>query len=377
MLTYEFKLYRTHHTKRLDNLIGIAQKTYNHFIKLCQRHYRFYTCHLGLKCLSLGTQSYKLQKHLTKLKHTNYYSWMNDLNGQVLQNIIERITRAYNLFFKAKKSGKKSSSPKFKKYWKYKSLTYKVSGWKLDEEHRTIFIQGHPYKYFQSRRIYGKIKTITVKRKNKDWYIYITVDGSRQPITATTGKIVGFDFGLKTYLYGSNGTIIQSPLFFKKNLKHIQKLHKSLSRKVKGSTHWIECLHSIQKAYTRLRNQRKDFHFKTALRLCKEYDFICLETLNIKAMCRRWGRKVHDLGFSNFTQILNHMASKYHKTIVYIDKWYPSSQLCSECGYRYKELKNHLEVRQWKCPHCGHVHDRDLNAAKNIEIEGCRELNLL
>ena len=354
MITYEFKLYHTHHTKRLDALIFIAQRTYNHFCRLCYRHYRLFVKHLKCKTLSLGTQNNRLQKHLTQLKHTSYYSWMNGLNSQSLQDIIERITHAYDLYFKACKAGRKSSTPKPKKYWKYKSITYKTSGWKLDQEHHVITIQGQTYKYFQSRRItFGKIKTVTIKRKNNEWYVYITVDGNRQPITTTTGKIVGFDFGLKSYLIGSDGTTITSPLFFKQNLKRIKKLHKALSRKVKGSKHWIETLHKLQRAYTHASNQRKDFHFKLALKLVRTYDIICLETLNIKGMCRKWGRKVHDLGFSMFTNILNHLAGKYHRTVVYINRWFPSSQLCSECGFRYKELKDHLEVREWTCPHCG------------------------
>ena len=378
MITYEFKLYNNHHTKRLDDLIGIAQRTYNHFCKLCYRHFRLYVKHMKCKTQSLGTQTNRLQKHLTQLKKTSYYSWMKQLDAQALQNIIERISWAYALYFKACKAGRKSSPPKPKKYWKYKSITFKQTGWKLNQDNHTITIQGHPYKYFQSRLItFGKVKTVTVKRKNGCWYVYITVDGNRQPITTTTGKIVGFDFGLKCYLTGSNGTQIQSPLFFKQNIKTIKKLHRQLSRKVKGSKHWVECLHSLQKACEHAANQRKDFHFKTALRLCGEYDIICLETLNIKGMCKRWGRKVHDLGFSMFVNILNHIAAKYHKTVVYIDRWFPSSQLCSNCGYRYKELSGHLEIREWKCPQCGQVHNRDINAARNIEMEGCKQLNLI
>ena len=378
MITYEFKLYRTHHTKRLDILISIAQRTYNHFCRLCYRHYRLYVKHLKCKTQSLGTQENRLKKHLTFLKKTSYYSWMNGLNSQALQEIIERITRAYDLYFKACKAHRKSSTPKSKKYWKYKSITYKTSGWKLDQEHYTLTLQGQTYKYFQSRCItFGKIKTVTIKRKNNEWYVCFTVDGARQPITTTTGKIVGFDFGLKTYMTGSDGCTIHSPLFFKQNIKHIKKLHRQLSRKQKGSKHWVECLHSLQKAYTHLNNQRKDFHFKLALKLVQTYDIICLETLNIKGMCRQWGRKVHDLGFSMFTNILNHMAAKYHKTVVYINRWYASSQICSECGFKNEALRGHLEIREWVCPHCGQVRNRDINAAKNIEREGCIQLGLI
>ena len=116
-------------------------------------------------------------------------------------------------------------------------------------------------------------------------------------------------------------------------------------------------------------NQRRDFHFKTARKLCEEYACICLETLNMKGMARCWGRKVHSLGFSEFVKILEYEAIKLGTQIVFIDKWYPSSQLCHVCGYKTPEVKN-VKLREWDCPSCGTHHDRDRNAAINIHRVG-------
>ena len=118
-----------------------------------------------------------------------------------------------------------------------------------------------------------------------------------------------------------------------------------------------------------MENQRRDFHFKTARKLCEEYACVCLETLNIKGMARRWGRNVHSLGFSEFVRVLEYEAMKFGTQIVFIDRLYPSSQLCHGCGYKNPEVKN-LKIREWICPQCGTHHDRDRNAAINIHRVG-------
>ena len=155
-----------------------------------------------------------------------------------------------------------------------------------------------------------------------------------------TGKSVGFDFGLKTFLTGSDGQDIKSPYFFMLNIKNIRKKCRNLSHKKEGSHNRSQAKKGLARAYRKMDNQRKDFHFKTARRLCEEYAVICLETLNIKGMARRWGRKVHSLGFYNFVEILKYEAMKLGTQIIFVDRFFPSSQLCSECGYRNKAVKD-------------------------------------
>ena len=118
-----------------------------------------------------------------------------------------------------------------------------------------------------------------------------------------------------------------------------------------------------------MENQRRDFHFKTARKLCEEYALICLETLNIKGMERLWGRKIHSLSFSEFVKILEYEALKLGTEIVFVPQYYPSSQRCSVCGYKNAEVKD-LRIRSWTCPECEAHHDRDRNAAKNILMAG-------
>ena len=212
----------------------------------------------------------------------------------------------------------------------------------------------------------GKVKTLTVKRDAVgDIYVYLVCDSQLEQIKLRTGKSVGFDFGLKTFLTASDGHDIVSPYFFMQNIKSIRSKCCKLSRRKKGSHNRERYRKELARAYRKMDNQRRDFHFKTARRLCEEYACICLETLNIKGMTRRWGRKVHSLGFSEFLNILEYEAMKLGTQIVFIDKWYPSSRLCHVCRYKNPEVKD-LKLREWYCPSCGTHHDRDRNAAINI-----------
>ena len=139
------------------------------------------------------------------------------------------------------------------------------------------------------------------------------------------------------------------------NVKRIRNRSRKLSSKLKGSHNRDRARKDLARAYRKMDNQRKDFHFKLARRLCEEYACICLETLNMKGMSRLWGRKIHSLGFAEFVKILEYEALKFGTQIVFIPQYYPSSQICSECGYKNEELKD-LKVREWICPECGEHH---------------------
>ncbi len=360
MKTFCFKLYNSKRNKILHKQINAAGLIYNHCIALHKRYYRLYKKHLNKN---------QLQKHLVKLKKCEKFSYMREINSQAVQDITDRIERAYNLFFQGLKTKGKVSLPKFKKVKHYKSFMLKQSGYKLDETAGIIKINKKYYKYFKSRNIEGKIKTVTIKRDSLgDIYIYLVCDVKQKVITRT-GKSVGYDFGLKKFLTASDNEDIESPLFFMQNIKLIRNKNKNLSRKQKDSNNRRRARLELARAYKKVHNQRQDFHFKTALKICREYALICLEDLNIKAMQRHWGRKINDLCFYNFVQILKYQASKTGTRIIFIDRYFASSQICSVCGYKNPEVKN-LNVREWTCPKCGKFHDRDRNAATNILMVG-------
>ena len=361
MKTFCFKLYHSDHNYELMRQINAAGLIYNHCIALHKRYYRLYGKYLDKS---------KLQKHLVKLKKHNRFAYICEIGSQAVQDVTDRIDRAYNLFWSNLKRKKKCSPPKFRKVRRYKSFTLKQAGWKLDEARGKIRIGKKWYGYFKSRNTEGKIKTVTIKRDSVgDIYIYLVCDVQCEIVKPRTGKSVGFDFGLKQFLTGSDGHDIKSPYFFMLNIKTIRKKCRNLSRKKEGSHNRNRARKDLARAYRKMDNQRKDFHFKTARKLCEEYAVICLETLNMKGMARRWGRKVHSLGFYSFVEILKYEAMKLGTQIIFVDKYFPSSQLCSVCGYKNVAVKD-LKIREWECPNCHAIHDRDKNAAKNILMAG-------
>lgn len=365
MRTYVFKLYKSKKNKQLHKAINVAGCIWNHLIALHKRYYSLYK-----KSLS----SNKIKLHITKLKKTKKFSFWNNLGSQAIQDVAERIDRSYKLFFRNIKHGVKSSPPRFRKVKKYSSFTLKQAGWKLLQKNQ-IIIMGKEYKYFKSRDIFGEIKTVTIKRdKLGDLWLFFTVKENFDPIKVRSGKIVGLDFGLKTFLTTSKNDHLENPMFFMRTLKTIKSLSKSLSKKKKGSNNYEKARIKLAKAHRKVTNQRKDFHFKLALDLSRKYAAISVEDLNLKAMKRLWGRKVSDLGYYSFLEILSWECYKNGSQLIKIPRFYPSSKTCSNCGYIFEELS--LKDRTWKCPKCGSNHDRDLNAAINIERVGASTLKV-
>jgi len=358
MKTYRFKLYKSERNEKLNKQINAAGLIYNHCIALHKRYYKIFGKYLNKN---------QLQKHLVKLKRMPKFSYIKEIGSQAVQDITDRIDKAFQLFFSNLKRKVRCSPPNFKKVARYKSFTLKQkAGWKLDETTHTLKVNGQNYRYFRSRRISGKVKTVTIKRDSLgDFYVCIVTDAKDFVVETRTGKSVGFDFGLKKFLTASDGNDIISPLFFAKNSALIRQACKNLSHKQKGSNNRRKAVLNLARLYRKTFNQRHDFHFKLARQLCLEYETICIEDLNLKGMQRLYGKKIGDLAFSEFVNILKYTASKFGVKILETDRYFASSQICHCCGYKNPEVKD-LNVREWVCPKCETKHDRDRNAAINI-----------
>jgi putative transposase len=290
-----------------------------------------------------------------------------------VQDICQRIEKAYQLFFKHNKKGVRP--PNFKKFKKYKSFTLKQAGYKLLSGNR-IKIANRVYQFWKSREVEGKIKTLTIKRTALgELFMVIVVDNELEPeIKSTTGKIAGFDFGLKTFLTCSDGTLIDSPQFLKQSLNAIKKASKNHSKKVKRSNNRERARKNLVRQHENVCNRRRDWFWKLAHELTDKFDVLCFETLNLKGMQRLWGRKISDIAFGEFLQILSWVTKKKNKQLVYIDQWYPSSKTCSHCGHILENLD--LSIRQWRCPSCQSINGRDENAARNIQMVGASTIGL-
>lgn len=354
-VTYKYKVYKQNHNheKRLQEWLRTAAWIYNHAIALHKRYYRIYH-----KSISM----YRLQSHLLKLRKLSYPQW-KIIGSQSVQQICERINNGYKNFF----NRTSKHLPTFKNWRKYRSITFKQAGYTLNGNVLTVNALKLRLKFHLSRPVDGKIQTLSVKRDAVgDYWIVIYVRRNEESSRSKpmTGKTAGFDFGMKHFLTQDNGTRIESPLALLNHLDEVRRKSRNLSKKKKGSNGRNKARLSLARLHRKVSNIREDFQWKTAIHIVSEYDVICLETLNIKAMQKVWGRKINDLSFTSFVSKLSWLCAKYEKKLVQIDRWEASSKTCSSCGYKAEKMP--LNIRKWTCPQCGKEHDRDINAAKNI-----------
>jgi len=364
--TYKFNLYRSKKNRHLHRQINISGLIYNHCIALHRRYYRLFGQSLN---------AYALMKHITKLKRLPKYSHWNMAGSQAIQDIVQRIDKAYKLFFGNLKRKVKTSPPGFKKVRKYSSFTLKQAGWKLLDGNR-IKIQGIVYKFSKSRDIPIDIKTVTIKRDSLGnfWLYFVVEQELGQGNRILTGNSAGFDFGLKTFLTSSDGQEIESPLYYRAAMAELKQAQRKVSNKVKLSNNWHKAKANVTRLYQTVVNKRRDWFFKLAHDLTDRYDQLFFEDLSMKGMQALWGRKIGDLARSEFMAILTYVASTKDKVVHLINRFYPSSKTCFDCGTVNTALQ--LSDRRWACSGCGSIHDRDLNAAFNIHREGASSLRL-
>ena len=364
VMTYKYKMYRNKKNSRhLDHLIEYHCEVYNYCIALHRRYYRMYHKHLSAN---------KLKVHLTKVRKRASSEHWRAIGSQSIQDVAERIERSYKAFFEAKKERRsgRHSIPHFCKRKKYTSFTLKQAGYKLhDGNHITIF--GRDYKYVAHRPYEGIIKTVTIKRDNcGDYWLCIVCVKPASEVILRKGNAIGYDFGLKDFLTGSDGSRIESPRFFEANASALRIAQRELSRKKIGSGNRQRAKMDVARRHRYVKNCRIDWFFKLAGAIAEEYPDVCVEDLNIKAMQKLWGRKVSDYAFSEFAGILNAQLGKTGGRLHKVDRFFPSSKTCSHCGHVLKELP--LTVREWECPSCHTTLDRDVNAAINILVEGMK-----
>ena len=366
--TYKYQIREHPQNKRLGNMLDDLCDVHNHFLKLENRYYRRYGKYAG---------RFRLQPHLTKLleRTKQHWAW---IPRDTLDAVIIRLHLSFERFFDIPGVGR----PKYKKRDKYRSAKFQ-SGYLLeegrvrlsfkawDEDAQKFKFNKRWFSFHQHRKWKGNVKYIQILRDTAGTYwLYVVTDDTSKEVLSATGESVGVDFGMKdAFLTLNTGEKIQSPQFLKHALTELRSLYKSLSRKVKGSNNWWRCLRQLTRLYRKITNQRKDWHWKLATDLCRRFDLIATETLNLEGMKRLWGRKVSDLAFGQFVEILKFKCFKHNRDFRQVGQWTPTTKPCSDCGYHNKELR--LSDREWICPECGSHHDRDINAAINILRAAC------
>ena len=333
--------------------------------------------------------SYKIDKYknenmsLSKIDCNNYcnrvlkneYNWLKEVDKFSLNNSIINMDNAYKKFFT-----EHSGFPKFKsKKDNHKSYKTNFTNNNIEVDFINDKIKIPKLKWVKSkvhRKFTGKIKSATISQNpSGKYFISILVDTENIQMSKNNNK-VGIDLGLKEFAITSDGELISNPKYLRKSEKRLIKLQKDLSRKQKGSKNRNKCRLKVAKLHEKIGNQRKDFLHKLSTRLVNDNQVIVLEDLKVKNMIKNkyLSKSISDVSWSEFVRQLEYKSEWYGRQIVKVDTWYPSSQICSNCGH--KDGKKELSIREWICPICGTHHDRDINASINILNEGLKILGI-
>lgn len=370
------KLYPNKQQEQVINkILGCYRFVYNHMLALKQQEYNDNKINLSLCDLSKYFHN--------TLRKDEKYSWLKEQNTHVMKQPIRQMSVAYDRFFKLH-----TGFPKFKSKKDRQSALFPLEAISkrntFETKHISLITSLKNIKfrcsdlYFKRLQTYkDSIRSATMsKTKSGNFFLSILIDIPQDEIVKfkQTGGSVGIDLGVKDFVITSDGEVFENKHFYKKQENKIKKLQRQLSRKVKGSNNREKARIKLAKAYERLVNQRENYIHSVVNELLRYYDTICMEDLNVSGMLKnhKLAKAIQEVGFYRFKSVLLNKSTNNGKKVVFVDRFYPSSKTCSCCGSIYKGLT--LNDREWRCPSCGKIHDRDLNAAINILTEGERIL---
>lgn len=295
--------------------------------------------------------------------------WLKEVDKCSLQASLKDLIVAYECFFK-----RNSGFPKFKTRRDNHKSYRTNSNIHIFDKHVQLPKLGK-VKFRGKYDIQGRIVSATVSQEpSGKYYVSLCCEVEIEQLPKTN-QSVGIDLGLKDFAILSNGIKIPNLKYLAKSEKRLVKLQRELSRKPKGSSNRNKARIKVARCYEKITNQRKDFLHKLSTQFVRDYDNICIEDLNVEGMVKNHNlaKSISDASWSEFVRQLTYKCEWYGKQLIKVDRFYPSSQLCNNCGYKNKAVKD-LKIRYWTCPECGNEVDRDVNASKNILNEGMKLL---
>lgn len=365
-LRYRYRIYPTDQQKvELSKLFGCCRVVFNDALAHCQEQYK-----KGEK----KSKYNELSKRLTQLKKTEEKIWLTEVSAIPLQQSLRDLEQAYSNFFdscKGKRKGQKVKPPKFKKRKSKQCAKFTDNGFKISGNSDYIYLAKiGDIKVVWSRKLPAIPTSATVIKDSADRYFVSFVIDFTPSQLPDNDNSVGIDLGIIDFATLSNGEKIKSPKPLKKKLKRLRKLQRNLSRKQKGSKRREKARKRVARLHGKISDTRNDFLQKLSTKIINENQVIVLEDLNVSGMIknRKLARAISDLGWRSFRTMLEAKSIMYGRDFRVINRWTPTSQTCSCCGF--KGGKKELNVREWICLNCGITHDRDLNAAKNIKVAG-------
>ena len=323
----------------------------------------------------------QLGKYLTNLKKQDEYSFLNNVYAMCLAQTMQDLLKAYDNFFKLHKGYPKFKSKKdTKQSCRFTNLIFRGKK-KINGNRITLIKQltNILFKCSRKEEIYLNhnekyIHSVTLtKTSTEKYYLSILIDYNIIQ-KEKLDTVIGLDLGIKDFIVDSNRNRYENKHFYKTQEKKLKKLQRQLSKKQKGSNNRNKLKIKLAKVHEKISNQRNTYLHQITSKLVNENQIICIEDLNVKGMMsnHKLAKSIQELSLYEFRRQLEYKCNWYGRRLVIINQFYPSSKTCHNCGYIYKDLK--LSEREWICPHCGKLIDRDYNASLNILDNGLKQI---